>query len=116
MLRTRHREKELFQKCLELRQRVVIDNTNPTFEDRKKYIIPAKEMGYSIKGYYFSSKIKEVLQRNENREGKKRIPVAGVRSSHSKLQLPDLTEGFDELFYVSIENEEFNVLRWQDEV
>lgn len=116
MLKTRHREKELFHKCLELKQKVLIDNTNPTVNDRKKYILPAKENEYSVIGYYFSSKIKESLERNKNREENKRIPEAGVRSAHSRLQLPNLDEGFDELYYVKIENDHFNVVRWRDEI
>jgi predicted kinase len=46
MLKTRHREKLIFQACLDAKQRFVIDNTNPTVEDRKKYIIPAKSQGF----------------------------------------------------------------------
>lgn len=117
MLRTRHREKELFQKCIELKQKIVIDNTNPTIDDRKRYILPAKKNGYSVIGYYFRSQIAESLARNENRVGKKKISEVGVKSSYSRLQLPTFREGFDELFYVKIdENNNFIAESWQDEI
>jgi len=117
MLKSRHREYEIFQKCLELKQKIVIDNTNPTINDRKKYILPAKENGYKVFGYYFRSQIAESLRRNEKRKDKKRIPEVGVKSSHSKLQLPTTEEGFDELFYVKIDGDNnFIVEGWQNEI
>ena len=41
-LRTRHREEKFLNVCLETKQAFVIDNTNPTKEDRRKYIETAK--------------------------------------------------------------------------
>src|SRR4051794_23667880 len=41
MLRTRHREKRLLEVCLETQLRFVVDNTNPTRADRRRYIEPA---------------------------------------------------------------------------
>ena len=38
MLKTRHREQLLFRACLTAKQPLVIDNTNPTLEDRRRYI------------------------------------------------------------------------------
>jgi predicted kinase len=56
MLRTRHREKLIFEACLEAKQKLVLDNTNLTCEDRKKYIVRAKEFGFRITGYFFIRK------------------------------------------------------------
>ena len=42
MLKTRHREQILFQACLEAKQPLVIDNTNPTPNDHARYVLPAK--------------------------------------------------------------------------
>ena len=117
MLRTRHREKELLYKCIELKQKIVIDNTNPTIEDRKKYILPARENGYSVIGYFFRSQITESLERNADRKGRKKIPEVGVKSSHARFQLPNYNEGFNELYYVKIDRDNnFIVERWQNEI
>ena len=42
MLKTRHREKRLIETCLEIGQPFVVDNTNPTPEERDRYIALAK--------------------------------------------------------------------------
>ncbi len=38
MLRTRQREAILLEACLRMKQAFVVDNTNPTPEDRQRYI------------------------------------------------------------------------------
>jgi predicted kinase len=42
MLRTRHREHAFLQTCLRTGQRFVVDNTNPTIEQRARYIVAAR--------------------------------------------------------------------------
>lgn len=53
MLRTRHRELLLFETCLKMKQPFVVDNTNPTADDRNRYIPIAKSAGFRIIGYFF---------------------------------------------------------------
>ena len=116
MLKSRQREKMLLDACLQSQQSFVVDNTNPTVEDRKRYIIPAKEANFDIIGYYFKSSINAALQRNQPRAGKQRIPEVGIRSTFHKLQLPTLAEGFDQLYTVRVDPDGlFRVDEWQDE-
>jgi predicted kinase len=65
LLKTRHREQRLLEACLGAEQRFVIDNTNPTREERRKYIKSAAAAGYSVIGYYFQSKVEDCPQRPE---------------------------------------------------
>lgn len=117
MLKTRHREKLIFEACLEAKQRFVIDNTNLLVENRKKYISQAKNFGFKIIGYYFQADLEKTIERNNQRVGKAKIPEKGILSAYKNLQLPKLEEGFDELFYVSISAEnEFVVEVWKSEV
>lgn len=117
MLNTRHREDILLRACLDSKQPFVIDNTNVTREDRVKYINAAKDAGFNVIGYYFQSKLQESLDRNSKRSGKALIPVKGILATHRKLQLPNYAEGFDQLFYVSINDAgEFIVTEWSDEI
>jgi predicted kinase len=117
MLRTRHREAIILEACLKAEQSFVVDNTNPTVEDRKRYIPLAKSAGFDVIGYYFQSKLAELMQRNQQRIGNQRIPAGGVYRAYRKLQIPRLSEGFDKLYYVRIETPgSFKVEEWHDEV
>ena len=111
MLKTRHREKILFRACLKAKQPVVIDNTNPTIEDRQCYLVAGREKNFSVIGYYFNSSLDNCLKRNDRRERK--IPVVGILATHKKLQLPSYQEGFDQLHYVSINSDnQFSIEEW----
>ena len=117
LLKTRHREREFLTTCLRTRQSFVVDNTNPTIEDRKRYIDMFKDTEYEIIGYYFESKIQVAITRNDQRTAKQRIPVKGVLSTYQKLQMPSYEEGFDKLYYVrAVDGGTFNVEEWKDEI
>ena len=117
MLKTRSREERFVMTCVETRQSFVVDNTNPTAEDRARYIEPTRTAGYAIKGFYFESKIEDLLRRNADRSGRRRIPDKGVRASHARIELPRRAEGFDQLYFVRIgEDGDFMVEEWIDEV
>lgn len=114
LLRTRNRERLLMSACLETQQPFVIDNTNPTREERAKYIDAAKSAKYSVVGYYFRSKAKESLARNRERIDD--VPDVAILSTAKKLELPTLEEGFDALNYVRLTEAGFVVEEWNDEV
>ena len=97
MLKTCYREKLLFQACLDAKQPVVIDNTNPTREDRSRYIFPAKAAQFKVTGYYFKSDIQECWQRNPKRNPERIVPKVGVLATYKKIISPSSSEGFDEL-------------------
>lgn len=104
MLRTRHRERLLFQACVQAKQPLVVDNTNPAVSDRARYIEPARAAGFAVQGYYFRSVLAEALQRNAGRTGKQRVPDRAVRGIAGTLEKPSLAEGFDTLHYVRLED------------
>ena len=116
LLKTRNREKKFLDLCLETQQKFVIDNTNPSIEDRKRYIPAIKASKYKLIGYYFQSKLQDAIDRNSTRLGKLRIPDSGIRATYSKLELPSYEEGFDELYYVEIKNGRFIVNEWNNEI
>lgn len=116
MLKTRHRERILFQACLEAKQPVVIDNTNPTRKDRSRYIVPARAAGFRIIGYYFQAHVDDALSRNRRRDRDNVIPDRGIQATQAKLEPPSYKEGFDDLFAVNIAGgENFSVERYKDE-
>lgn len=108
-LKRRSRENTLLSECIENGESFVVDNTNPSREVRQKYFNILEGTDYEIHGYYFKSSIDDCLARNSKRLGKARIPDSGVRSTYAKLELPSYEEGFDKLFYVTIEDDGYSV-------
>ncbi len=117
VVRTRHRERVLFEACLGCAQSVVIDNTNPTPADRARYIAPGRAAGFTVIGYYFSSRVAEALERNAARAAAQRVPDRGVQGTAARLVPPGLAEGFAALHFVRLDAERgFIVEAWRDEV
>ena len=117
MLRTKTREKLIFEACLEAKQKLVIDKTNLTRESRETYISEAKKHRFKIVGYYFQADLKNSFERNSQREGKAKVPEKAIFGAFKRLQIPKFDEGFDELFYVSIDVENnFVVESWKTEL
>ena len=117
MLKTRHREKRFLTACVETGQRFVVDNTNPTRAERAVYIRAAKDAGFRVIGYYFRSRVEDCKRRNEQRPADRQVPLRGILGTAGRMELPSLEEGFDELYYVRIEEGDgFEVEGWQDEV
>lgn len=117
MLRTRNREKRFLQVCLETRQRFVVDNTNLTRAHRQVYIEAAKQAGFRVIGYYFPSKVEDCQRRNAQRPLDQQVPLRGILGAAGRLQIPNRDEGFEELYYVRIDEDNYFVVEeWQDEV
>lgn len=114
-LKTRHQEKLLIEECLLNKSNFAVDNTNPTRLDRERYIVPAKEAGYRIIGYFIESKIKDCMQRNALREGKSRVPEKAIAATSNKLEIPSYDEGFDELYFVKNNGETMTIEEWRQQ-
>ncbi len=113
MLKTRRREDRLLETCILARQSFVVDNTNVLASERAKYIALARPAGYRITGYYFQSHLQDALRRNQERTGKAVIPEKGVLAKYHHMQRPQYSEGFDQLYYVSIDPRGgFLVVEW----
>jgi predicted kinase len=113
LLKTRRRERALLEACLATGQPLVVDNTNVTGAERAKYITPAKAAGFRVVGYFFEPDPKGSRERNDRREGRRRVPPAGLYGTLKRLEPPRVAEGFDELFKVRLSPAgEFTALPW----
>ena len=101
LLRTRHREAEFLRLCLETRQPFVVDNTNPTPADRRRYVEPARAAGFRVIGYLVDADAAEALARNAERTGRQRVPASGLVGTSRRLLRPAPEEGFDELWHAT---------------
>ena len=114
-LHTRNKERLLIDECFTSGSSFVVDNTNPTIKVRAGYIEAARKHDYRVIGYYFQSSISACKIRNSMRTGKALLPVSALAATHRILQLPSLTEGYDELYYVRIDGDQYIVEPWKKE-
>ena len=89
LLRTRAREAEFLRACLETGQPFVVDNTNPTAADRRRYVGPARAAGFRVIGYL----VEADAPRSVN------APARAAGATARKLVRPAPEEGFDELWH-----------------
>lgn len=113
--RPARRQRQLIEGALQAGHSVVVDNTNPTVQDRAELIELARRHGATIIGYYFESRLEDCLERNRLRTGKEQVPDVALRTVARKLELPAYSEGFDRLYYVRLAGDDkFDVQEWAD--
>jgi predicted kinase len=101
VLRTRSREEALVGLCLQTSQRFVVDNTNATPAERRRYVEPARAAGFRVIAYLVEVDVAEALARNAGRADRRRVPAAGLVGTGRRLQRPTPEEGFDELWHAT---------------
>ncbi|NHZ34834.1 AAA family ATPase [Massilia rubra] len=114
LLKTKYREKKLLDICLETSMPFVVDNTNPTREVRAKYIDALKGSKFKIRCVYFRIDLERSLTWNRSRSGAALIPDVGIFDTHKRIELPTMAEGFDEMHYVDIIDNQFTVKAWNE--
>lgn len=114
ILKTRNHENRAIAECHRDQRDYVVDNTNPTREDRARYIIRAHSEGYRVVGYFMQSRLQDCIRRNLQREGKARIPAKAIAATSNRLELPSRSEGFDELYFVANNGVEMAVSEWRE--
>ena len=100
MLRTRERERLLFEAAIQAKAKLVIDNTNPDVKSRNAYIQAALLARYKVICYWFCAPFEEALARNDLRTGKARVSRVGVASVAKQFTAPSYEEGFHEIHRV----------------
>lgn len=113
-LHTRNKEERAIKTAISARQNIVIDNTNLTMEERKKYIDMAVSAGYKVDGVLMQSVLKDCILRNELREGKDCIPNKDIACTSNKLEMPSFGERFSDIAFVKIEEGRFVVEKWRN--
>src|SRR5262245_26773954 len=109
------RQRQLIEAALAAGRPVVVDNTNPTAEERQELVALAHAHGARAVGYYFASRMEECLERNRAREGKARVPDVALFATRKRLVPPSPAEGFDQLFFVRLQGEAgFEVQAWEE--
>lgn len=108
--RPARRQQQLAEEALQLGHSVVIDNTNPTPEDRAPLIALGHQHGAQVIGYYFEIQVKRSLEWNARRSGVAHVPHVGIFATLKRLTAPTYKEGFDQLYTVqATEHDQFEI-------
>ena len=93
------------QNALKYKMNVIIDNTNPSKENRKKFIDIEKEYGYKIIAIKMNTSRHESIHNNYYRSfiyGKELIPEIVYNIYDSKYQKPSIDENIDKIIETGI--------------
>ncbi|PWW23845.1 AAA domain-containing protein [Geodermatophilus normandii] len=74
---------------------VVVDNTNPSPEERAPLVVAARAAGVPVRAVWVDTPLEQCLARNDAREGHARVPLVGVLAARSRFRPPTEDEGFE---------------------
>jgi predicted kinase len=98
--RPERRQRRLIADALSAGRSVVVDNTNPSVEERAGIIEIARAAGARVVGFFFDSPLEACAARNQARPEKTRVPDVGLRATAARFARPSRREGFDEIWTV----------------
>jgi predicted kinase len=96
--RARHREarqRRVVAELLAAGRSVVVDNTNPSLEERAPLIAAAREAGVLVRCVWLDTPPELCLERNAARQGPARVPPVGIYATRGRFVPPSVAEGFD---------------------
>jgi predicted kinase len=99
------RQRALIEEALKAGRSLVVDNTNPTVQDRQPLIALGRTAGARVIGYFFDVSTRASVARNASRSGKAKVPPVAIFTTAKRLQPPTYAEGFDQLFIVRLSQE-----------
>jgi predicted kinase len=104
------RQQRLVEAALAAGRPVIVDNTNPSPEERAPLLAIARKLGNAVDGYWFVPDVAGSFARNALREGRSRVPDVAIRAVRARLVEPTREEGFSRLFHVTLEPSGFVVI------
>lgn len=93
--RRERRQRRLVDELLAAGRDVVVDNTNPSPDERAPLIAIARAHGAVVRAVYVDVPLPVCLDRNAARTGRARVPLVGVLATAKRLVAPTVEEGFD---------------------
>ena len=98
-----------YKTCLKKKDRlIIIDNTNPSKDKRKVFIDLAKDNGYDVVCYYFTTPLDVSKHNNYYRwytSGVKLVPSIAYNMYKKHFTIPTIVEGFSKIYTIDFANE-----------
>jgi predicted kinase len=89
------RQRRVVAELLAEGRSVVVDNTNPSPQERAPLIAAAREAGAAVRCVWVDTPLPTCRERNEARQGRARVPPVGLHATASRFVPPSVEEGFD---------------------
>src|SRR4051794_7066178 len=86
--RRESRQRRVVGELLAAGRSIVVDNTNPSPEERAALIAIARAHGAGIRAVHLDVPLRVCLDRNAAREGRARVPLVGVLATAKRLVSP----------------------------
>jgi predicted kinase len=94
------RQRRVLAELLAEGRSVVVDNTNPSVEERAPLVAAARAAGVGVRCVWIDTPIDICLERNAAREGRAKVPLVGVLATRGRFVPPTTGEGFDSVVVV----------------
>ena len=91
------RQLRLVAELLAAGRSVVVDNTNPSREERAPLVALARAAGVPARAVWLDVPFRICLARNLAREGRARVPMRGLLAAQKRMTPPTTEEGFDRI-------------------
>jgi predicted kinase len=95
------RQRRVVAELLAEGRSVVVDNTNPAPEDRAPLVAAARAAGVGVRAVWLDTPVPVCAARNDAREGRARVPPAGLYGTAARFVPPSPAEGFDRVDVVA---------------
>lgn len=79
---------------------VVIDATHSTIESRAYYLNAVNSLGIKARAVHITTDFNKSVQRNNNRQDSKKVPIIAMYKYRKSFELPTVEEGFVEVISV----------------
>jgi predicted kinase len=89
------RQRRVVAELLAEGRSTVVDNTNPTLEDRAPLVAAARAAGVGVRAVWLDTPVPVCAARNDTREGRARVPPAGLYGTAARFVPPSTAEGFE---------------------
>ncbi len=92
--RRQERQQRVVAELLSAGRSVVVDNTNPSREDRAALVALARAAGVPVRAVWVDPPFATSVERNLLRTGRARVPWVGVLATADRFSPPSTDEGF----------------------
>jgi predicted kinase len=95
----KHVERKIIEHLLQAKEKLLLDNTNISFESRKPFVTMAHQAGKSIAAIFLDTPVMTCLERNRGRADS--LSESVISRLVAEKQLPDVSEGFKDVLVIA---------------